>query len=223
MKSVQQKLLYTGNEHGKLVALRDLFKKSFSPPVLLFVQSKERAKELFAELIYDGMNVDAIHADRTPQQRNNAVKCFRKGETWILICTELMGRGIDFKGVNLVINYDFPNSAVAYIHRVGRTGRAGRKGEAITFFTDDDKPSLRSIANVIREAGCEVPEYALKLKKTNKVERKRMEKQERKRKTIRTTPKDVLEMAKKRKLMPITNGKFQKSTKLENSKKVKMS
>lgn len=52
-------------------------------------------------------------------QRDNVVKNFRSGKTWILICTELMGRGIDFKGVNLVVNYDFPNSAIGYIHRIG--------------------------------------------------------------------------------------------------------
>lgn len=54
-----------------------------------------------------------------------------------------MGRGIDFIGVNLVINYDFPSSAISYIHRIGRTGRAGRPGKAVTFFTNDDKPMLR--------------------------------------------------------------------------------
>ena len=54
-----------------------------------------------------------------------------------------MGRGIDFKGVNLVINYDFPTSAISYIHRIGRTGRAGRQGRAITFFTETDRPNLR--------------------------------------------------------------------------------
>ncbi len=57
-----------------------------------------------------------------------------------------MGRGIDFKGVNLVINYDFPPTAVSYIHRVGRTGRAGRLGRAITFFTEDDAVNLRRSA-----------------------------------------------------------------------------
>jgi len=62
------------------------------------------------------------------------------------------------QGVNLVVNYDFPTSAVSYIHRVGRTGRAGMRGKAVTFFTDQDRPLLRSIANVIREAGCPVPE-----------------------------------------------------------------
>lgn len=71
------------------------------------------------------------------------MKAFREGKIWVLICTELMGRGIDFKGVRLVINYDFPSSAISYIHRIGRTGRAGRPGKAVTFFTNDDKPMLR--------------------------------------------------------------------------------
>jgi ATP-dependent RNA helicase DDX52/ROK1 len=61
---------------------------------------------------------------------------------WLLICTELMARGIDFKGVNLVINYDCPQTVVSYIHRIGRTGRAGRLGEAVTFVTDEDKVFL---------------------------------------------------------------------------------
>nr|XP_039262073.1 probable ATP-dependent RNA helicase DDX52 [Styela clava]XP_039262074.1 probable ATP-dependent RNA helicase DDX52 [Styela clava]XP_039262075.1 probable ATP-dependent RNA helicase DDX52 [Styela clava] len=199
VKSVDQRLLFTGNERGKLIALRDLFRQGFKPPVLIFVQSKERAKQLFAELIYDGMNVDAIHADRTQLQRENAVKALRSGSTWILICTELLGRGIDFKGVNLVVNYDFPTSAISYIHRIGRTGRAGRKGEAVTFFTENDKILLRSIANVIKEAGCPIPEYMLKMKKMAKDERKKMAKTKITRDTIRTTPKDILNRKRKNK------------------------
>jgi len=65
--------------------------------------------------------------------------------------------------VNLVINYDFPQSAVDYVHRVGRTGRAGRSGEAVTFFTEADKTLLRSIAAVIKRAGCEVPDWMMSL------------------------------------------------------------
>lgn len=60
------------------------------------------------------------------------------------------------QGVNMVINYDFPQSAVSYIHRIGRTGRAGRHGVAVTLFTESDMDSLRSIANVMRLSGCEV-------------------------------------------------------------------
>lgn len=65
---VDQELLFVGNEQGKLLALRDIVRAGISPPVLIFVQSKERAQQLFNELIYDGINVDAIHADRTQLQ-----------------------------------------------------------------------------------------------------------------------------------------------------------
>ncbi|XP_045448163.1 probable ATP-dependent RNA helicase DDX52 [Melitaea cinxia] len=162
--SVDQELLFCGNENGKLVAFRQLVQNGLKPPVLVFVQSKDRAKQLFKELIYDGINVDVIHADRTQAQRDNVVRSFRTGRIWVLICTELMGRGIDFRGVNLVVNYDFPPSAISYIHRIGRAGRAGQKGKAITFFTQDDVTNLRSIAAVMKQSGCQVPEYMLKLK-----------------------------------------------------------
>jgi ATP-dependent RNA helicase DDX52/ROK1 len=143
-------------EEGKLLAIRQLVREGLKPPVLLFLQSKERAKQLFHELVYDGINVDVIHAERTQEQRDQTIRRFRTGEIWVLICTDLMARGIDFKCVNMVINYDFPQSAVSYIHRIGRTGRAGREGRAVTFFTEADIHYLRSIANVMKLSGCEV-------------------------------------------------------------------
>ncbi|KAK6180767.1 hypothetical protein SNE40_008759 [Patella caerulea] len=187
-KTVKQELLFVGSENGKLLAVRNMIKKGIQPPVLIFVQSKDRAKDLFSELIYDGISVDVIHSERTQLQRDNVVASFRAGKIWVLICTELMGRGIDFKGVNLVINYDFPNSAVSYIHRIGRTGRAGREGEAITFFTEDDATNLKSIANVIRKAGCPVPKYMLSMKKTRKEVQKKMAVSEIPRQRISTVP-----------------------------------
>ncbi|XP_022901793.2 probable ATP-dependent RNA helicase DDX52 [Onthophagus taurus] len=185
---VNQELLFVGNEDGKLIALRNLIRTGVNPPVLIFVQSKERAQQLFNELIYDGINVDAIHSDRTQQQRDNTIRCFREGKIWVLICTELMARGVDFKGVNLVINYDFPPSTIAYIHRIGRAGRAGRKGKAITYFTNEDTVNLRSIAHVIKQSGQEVPEFMLSLKKQNKKEVKKLKNSAPKRKDITTTP-----------------------------------
>lgn len=172
---VEQELLYCGNESGKLVAFRQLVQAGLKPPVLVFVQSKDRAKQLFKELIYDGINVDVIHAGRTQAQRDNVVRSFRVGKIWVLICTELMGRGIDFRGVNLVLNYDFPPSAISYVHRIGRAGRAGQKGKAITYFTQDDIVNLRSIAAVMKQSGCDVPEFMLKMKQ-NKNKRKKLEK-----------------------------------------------
>ena len=64
----------------------------------------------------------------------------------------------------MVINYDFPQTAISYIHRIGRTGRAGRKGVAVTFFTEEDLERLRSIANVIKLSGCDVPDWMLHIK-----------------------------------------------------------
>ncbi|KAF5292857.1 hypothetical protein FQR65_LT11109 [Abscondita terminalis] len=185
---VNQKLLFVGNESGKLLAFRDIVRNGITPPVLIFVQSKDRAQQLFSELIFDGINVDAIHADRTQTQRDNTVRSFREGKIWVLICTELMARGIDFKGVNLVINYDFPSTAISYIHRIGRAGRAGRPGKAITFFTTDDTVNLRSIAHVIRQSGCEVPDYMLAIKKRSKRELKKLKSRAPHRTLINTTP-----------------------------------
>ncbi|XP_018567286.1 probable ATP-dependent RNA helicase DDX52 [Anoplophora glabripennis] len=185
---VDQELLFVGNEQGKLLALRDIIRAGISPPVLIFVQSKERAQQLFNELIYDGINVDAIHADRTQLQRDNTVRSFREGQIWVLICTELMARGVDFKGVNLVINYDYPSSAISYIHRIGRAGRAGRRGKAVTFFTTGDTVNLRSIAHVLKQSGCKVPPYMLTMKKKSRKERKQLEKSAPKRDEIITKP-----------------------------------
>ncbi len=184
--TVEQSLVYTGTEKGKLLAFRQLIQGGLKPPVLVFVQEKERAKELFAELIKDNNNihVDVIHSERSQLQRDNTVRAFRAGRVWVLICTEIMGRGIDFKGVNLVVNYDFPPSTVSYIHRIGRTGRAGRSGKAVTFFTDQDKVLLRSIATIVKNSGGEVPDYMLHMKKAKRSEKRMLAKSAVKRENI---------------------------------------
>eukprot|EP00644_Phytophthora_capsici_P012602 jgi/Phyca11/534395/estExt2_fgenesh1_pg.C_PHYCAscaffold_230052 len=172
--TIDQKLVFVGKEEGKLVAMKQLLHEGLQLPALLFVQNKERANELYHELLYDGVNIGAVHADRTKEQRDDVIRRFRTGEVWVLICTDLMSRGMDFKAVNMVINYDFPQSAVSYIHRIGRTGRNGRKGKAVTFFTEDDMVYLRTIANVMKISGCEVPDWMLSLKKASVSKRKEL-------------------------------------------------
>lgn len=164
-KTITQKLLFAGSEKGKLLALRQSFAESLNPPVLLFVQSKERAKELYKELAFEDIKADVIHADLSQTEREDAVDNFRSGKTWVLIATDVVARGMDFKGVKCVVNYDFPESAAAYIHRIGRSGRAGRSGESITLYTEEDVPLLRNIANVMVSSGCEVPAWILQLPK----------------------------------------------------------
>lgn len=166
---IEQELTFVGREEGKLLAIRQLVQRGqLKPPVIVFVQSQERAQALFAELLYDGIHVDVIHAGRSRAARDNAVAKFRKGETWVLICTDLVARGVDFRAVNMVINYDLPTSGITYVHRIGRTGRAGRKGKAITLFTEADFDNLRTIANVMKQSGCEVPEWMLNMKRSKK-------------------------------------------------------
>ena len=82
--------------------------------------------------------------------------------------TDLVARGVDFRAVNMVINYDLPTSGITYVHRIGRTGRAGRKGKAITLFTESDFDNLRTIANVMKQSGCKVEDWMLQLKKGKK-------------------------------------------------------
>ncbi|CAK9323195.1 unnamed protein product [Citrullus colocynthis] len=210
-ETVKQKLVFAGSEEGKLLALRQSFSESLNPPVLIFVQSKERAKELYGELTFENIRVSVIHSDLSQLERENVVDDFRAGKTWVLIATDVIARGMDFKGVNCVINYDFPDSAAAYIHRIGRSGRAGRSGEAITFYTDEDIPFLRNIANVMSASGCEVPSWITELRKMKwkkhrpkrdsisskpndegdtELQKKKSKKHKRKRDSISTKPND---------------------------------
>jgi ATP-dependent RNA helicase DDX52/ROK1 len=209
--AVEQELMFVGSESGKLLAIRDIVRTGVSPPVLIFVQSKDRAQQLFTELIYDGLNIDLIHSDRNQKERDVVVRKFREGKIWFLICTELMSRGIDFKAVNVVINYDFPQSTISYIHRVGRTGRAGKSGKAITFFTSEDKKYLRDIAAIIRKSGGTVPDYMLSLKKSRKKDRVALMQKAPKRKVIRTLPQFELSQRKrKKKFVTLTKAKKKK-------------
>mmetsp|Transcript_7148 Transcript_7148/g.13556 ORF Transcript_7148/g.13556 Transcript_7148/m.13556 type:complete len:455 (+) Transcript_7148:3181-4545(+) len=181
--NVSQSLMFVGKEEGKLLAIRQIIAKGITPPVIIFLQSKERAQALFMELMYDNIRVDVIHAGKSQAARDAAVARFRKGESWVLLCTDLCARGLDFKAVNMVINYDLPTSGVTYVHRIGRCGRGGRKGEAITLFTEQDFEHLRTIANIMKLSGCDVPAWMLSLKVT-----KGKTKRPIRRKTIDTTP-----------------------------------
>ncbi|KAF2493613.1 P-loop containing nucleoside triphosphate hydrolase protein [Lophium mytilinum] len=166
--NVAHKLIYAATEQGKLLALRQLLHPTATPsadttptlrpPFLVFTQTIPRAIALHAELLYDippeaggSSRIAVLHADLPSTARDSTMARFRRGEIWILITTDLLARGVDFRGLNGVVNYDVPNSAAAYVHRVGRTGRAGREGGiAVTLYTKEDVPYIRNVANVIR-------------------------------------------------------------------------
>ena len=114
---IKQRLVFVGKEQGKLLAIRQVFQDGMKPPIIIFLQSKDRAQELFKELVYDGVNVDVIHSDRTQAQRDNIIRRFRIGEIWVLIATDLMARGIDFKVSQIIscIDNSIKNHILVYI------------------------------------------------------------------------------------------------------------
>lgn len=114
--TVDQSLLYTGSESGKLLALRNLISSGQLPyPSLIFVQSIDRAEELYKTLVLDGIKVDAVHGGKAKTKRDEAIKDFRVGAVWMLVVTEVLARGMDFRGVKVVINYG--TSSLFFPHR----------------------------------------------------------------------------------------------------------
>ncbi|KAI5306193.1 RNA-dependent ATPase rok1 [Ascosphaera pollenicola] len=170
--NISHKLVYAATEQGKLFGLRQIIRPSgllrasngsqkqethLRPPFLIFTQTIARAVALYSELKYDipaeaggSSRIAVLHSELSDTHRSDIMAQFRKGEVWILITTDLLARGVDFRGINGIVNYDIPNSAAAYVHRAGRTGRAGRVGGmAVTFYTKEDIPYVKNIANVI--------------------------------------------------------------------------
>ncbi len=113
--------------------------------MIVFCQSKERAKELGDWLGTQGYNADVLHGEMSPAKRRTVMKAFRDAKIQILVASDLAARGLDVEGVTHVVNYDIPHDADWYVHRIGRTGRAGSDGTAITLYTPDEIKWLRNI------------------------------------------------------------------------------
>jgi ATP-dependent RNA helicase DDX52/ROK1 len=169
LDSIEQKLTYCGSEFGKIVEIRNLIQQGdLKIPCLVFTQTKDRAKQLFHEIKNLGIPVGFIEAGLDRERRRNIINNFTLEKIFVLITTDLLARGLDFPKVRLVINYDMPTSTVNYIHRVGRTGRGGHKGVAITFYTNNDGPMLRTLGDLLKVSGCQVPDWILALPKPSK-------------------------------------------------------
>lgn len=136
--AVTQELVYTGDERGKLFASEQMLNCGFEPPALIFVQSKDRAGSLFVELKRrcPKTPIGFISSELTDETRSNTLERFRTGQVWVLVCTEMLGRGLDIANVNLVVNFDLPTSMISYIHRIGRTGLLYINSALITRFKD---------------------------------------------------------------------------------------
>ena len=113
--------------------------------ILVFVRTKVRAERVFKALERMGIKSVTIHGDKVQDDRLEAMSQFRKGDIKILIATDVSARGIDIANVDFVVNYDLPDQAENYVHRVGRTGRGTQKGIAVSFCSPEEKPMLDEI------------------------------------------------------------------------------
>ncbi len=118
--------------------------------VLVFSRTKHGADRIVKRLKAEGREAAAIHGNKSQPQRERALNAFRTGALKILVATDIAARGIDIPGVSHVINFDLPNVAEQYVHRIGRTGRAGADGIAVSFVVDDERAQLRAIERLIK-------------------------------------------------------------------------
>lgn len=145
--------------------------------IVVFASSKESVKELYKELKSKKLDVVAFHSDLDQNEREKQMNLFKAGKTRILVATDIISRGIDVDGIDLVINFDCPPDPEDYVHRIGRTARAQRTGTGITLVNPKDQRKLYRIESLIGEdiekmplpEGYEPgPEYAPNVKKTTK-------------------------------------------------------
>src|SRR3954471_6216875 len=120
--------------------------------VLVFTRTKHGADKVVRGLIKDGISAEAIHGNKSQNQRERVLKDFRNGRVRTLVATDIAARGIDVEGISHVINFDLPNIPESYVHRIGRTARAGADGIAISLCSHDELPFLRDIEKLIRMA-----------------------------------------------------------------------
>jgi len=141
--------LYPVPPHLKSQLLIELLKRTDTDSVLIFTRTKYRAQKVSQQILRAGFNVTSLHGDRTQGQRQSALKGFKDGTHSIMVATDIAARGLDVESISHVINYDMPDTADAYIHRIGRTGRAQRTGDAFTLVTADDNDMIRSLERIM--------------------------------------------------------------------------
>ena len=133
---------------AKLEWLTDYLRRP-EGPVLVFSRTKVGADRLARRLSTSGIKCIALHADRTMDQRRQAVEGFRGGKYKVLVATDIAARGLDIDGIHTVVNFEVPDSPDAYVHRVGRTGRAGEVGQAITLVSPEERRGLELLEKAV--------------------------------------------------------------------------
>jgi len=141
--------LYPVPSHLKSQLLLALLKKTDTNSVLIFARTKYRAQKVTQQIERAGHKVTSLHGDRSQGQRQSALKGFKDGTHQIMVATDIAARGLDVESISHVINYDMPDTADAYIHRIGRTGRAQRTGDAFTLVTGEDNDMIRILERIM--------------------------------------------------------------------------
>ena len=136
----------------KFELLQLLLERTEFKSVLIFCRTRMGADRIAARLLHKGHSVGVLHSDRNQRERVEALDGFKSGKYEVLVATDIAARGLDIAGVSHVINYDVPENAEDYVHRIGRTGRALATGDAFTLVTEDDVRDARSIERFIGAA-----------------------------------------------------------------------
>ena len=141
--------LYPVEHHLKAALLRELLVRTATGSVLVFTRTKHRAERLARQLSHGGFPAASLQGNLSQNRRRQAIDGFRSGAYRILVATDIAARGLDISTISHVINFDMPDTADAYTHRIGRTGRASRTGEAFTFVTRDDARMIAAIESTL--------------------------------------------------------------------------
>jgi len=149
---------YLVHNHQKIKLISEILKEKDHNFVLVFSSRKATVKEIVQALNKVGLPAKGIHSDLNQQEREGVLLDFKNKKIKLLVATDVLSRGIDIKGINLVINYDIPSDAEDYIHRIGRTARGDNTGVALTFINSDDCFNFSKIESLI---GSEVEKRAL--------------------------------------------------------------
>lgn len=148
VEQVTQELFIIKKE-SKLQLLKKMLSQ-YHGAVLLFSRTKHNARKIVKSIRDMGHSAAEIHSNRSLSQRQDALEGFKSGKYRVLVATDIASRGIDVTGIELVINYDLPEDAENYVHRIGRTARAGHKGHAISFATPDQRRDVADIEKLIK-------------------------------------------------------------------------
>ncbi len=138
-------------ERGKHIALRNLVVDNGWRQVLVFCRTKSGAEFLTNELTKDGFSVDSIHGDKTQAARLKALDSFKDNKSQILVATDVAARGLDIQMLPCIVNYELPQNAEDFVHRIGRTGRAGSEGLAVTLISEDEVEYFKNIEKFLKE------------------------------------------------------------------------